>query len=210
MITAIIPVYNTPPHHLLESVYSLINQKGVEPFEIIIGDDGSTNEKTKDSIDLLLKSSLRVRLFETEFNNGTPSILNDLHTRVTTPYILIQGSDDISDPYRVAKQLAYLKAHPKTDVLGTGLFMFRDGDITRKSIGTAVHKEAPTPKDRPNNPNWLVNHGTVIYRKSAVDAVGGYNPQYKRGQDVELWGRMLANKAVFRNLTEILYAWRRK
>ena len=65
------------------------------------------------------------------------------------------------------------------------------------------HKHIPIRED------WPVNHGTVIYRNSAVMAVGGYNVTYKRGQDVELWKRMRANGSVFRNIEQVLYSYRR-
>lgn len=209
-ITAIVPVFNTAPHHLIESVYSLINQLGCGQFPILIADDGSTSKETHGAI-ILLQELFETRIEVCSFveNQGTPAILNYAHEHVKTPFILLQGSQDISHPRRVKMQLDYIKANPKTDILGTGLFAFKDADITRKKWFEFVNKVVPELKDRPDNPYHLVNHGTVIYRKSVVDAVGGYNVAFKRGQDIELWKRLVAQKAVFRNLTNILYAWRR-
>lgn len=208
-LTVLMPVYNTKPAHLIESISSIVNQRNVTPFKILIIDDGSTNAETCKAIssldrmyDLRPFSSLLRTL---ESNKGTSHALNEGHKIVDTEYVAIMGSDDISDPNRLSKQIAFLQARPDIDVLGTQLFSFKSDDIHRKPLFTSKHPMYPSSIGS----GWIVNHGTVIYKQEAVMAAGGYDETKRRGQDIDLWQRMFSAGNRFANLQESLYAWRR-
>ena len=51
------------------------------------------------------------------------------------------------------------------------------------------------------------NHPTVMYRKSSVEAVGGYS-DYRKNQDTDLWIKMLSNHVSCMNLAEPLFRFR--
>ncbi len=207
-VTILIPVYNTHPAHLLEAVYSILGQDDGINHPVILIDDGSTSELTIKALELLAKSSWhhRIKLIVKE-NGGTSSALNEGHKNTETEYAAIMGSDDICDRGRFRMQCDYLTAHPETDVIGTNLFAFYNDEISRRPQWTSAHKEKPDGIH--NQQNWLVNHGTVIYRNKAVHDAGLYNLDYKRGQDIELWSRMIKKGHIFRNITQVLYGWRR-
>lgn len=200
-LTAIIPVYNTPPYQLLEAIESIRWQSVEGDCRVILVDDGSKEE-------CLPFSNCEVIRFNE--NRGTASALNAAHQLVDTEYVAVVGSDDINHPERFHQQLSYLRRNPDTDVLGTGIYAFYDDDIFRKPIFTVTHNERPKVGDKAGNPYWLTNHGTVIYRQSAVMDVNGYDEKVGRGQDVDLWRRMYKNGAVFRNIPFVSVAWRRK
>lgn len=207
-LTILMPVYNTPTHHLLESVYSIWNQDDGGKHHIIIINDGTDDEDTLTVIRFLKTKGIEVITLDE--NKGTPSAFNIGHQFAKTEYVAIMASDDISHHARFRKQIAYLENHPETDVLGTQLFSFYNHDIKRKSLWTSSHPEIPDLESfTGSNHPFIVNHGTVIYRQSAVMAAGGYNENYRRAQDVELWGRMVKKGFVFRNIPDVLYAWRR-
>lgn len=207
-ICVIIPVFNTKPAALMEAVECILNQDcGISAIEkIILVDDGSTNIHTLSTIGLLRETYSIIDVI-TKPNGGTSSAFNEGHKHVTTEYVAVMGSDDICDRSRFRLQMDYIKAHPETDVIGTNLFSFYDDDIRRKPVFTSTHREKPV--GLANDPRWLVNHGTVIYRQSAVMEIGGYDENFPRGQDVQLWGRMSEKGYVFRNIETVLYCWRR-
>jgi glycosyltransferase involved in cell wall biosynthesis len=209
-LTVLIPIYNTPAHHLLEAVHSILNQDDKGEHQIILIDDGSTNYQTLEVIRMLCtdgytKGGITGILCD---HRGTPAALNEGHSHVQTEYVALQGSDDISHPSRFRLQLEYLKRNPKTDVLGANIFSFYDDDLERKAIFRTKATEIALPMG--GDKRWIVNHGSVIYRQSAVLAAGGYNEKFLRAQDVELWSRMITLGYKFRNLTQCLCAWRRK
>lgn len=205
-LTVLIPVFNTKPDALLESVWSILRQDDGIKHQIILIDDASTDHLTKQAIDSFTNHRFEnpIKLLTLEENGGTSVALNKGHLIAETEFIAIQGSDDVSDRSRFRLQIEYLKKNPEVDVIGTNLFSFRDQDIKRTPIFVSNHKEKPVVKDS----NWIVNHGTVIYRNEAVKNTGGYNPEFRRAQDVELWGRMLKKGYQFRNIVQPLYAWR--
>lgn len=205
-LTVLIPVFNTKPDALLESVWSILRQDDGNKHQIILIDDASTDHLTTQAMMSLVnhRQEVPIKILTLEENGGTSVALNKGHRMVETEFVAIQGSDDVSDRSRFRMQIDYLKKHPETDVLGTNLFSFKDQDIRRSSIFVSAHKEKPIPKDS----SWIVNHGTVIYRNQAFIDTGGYNPAFRRAQDVELWGRMYKKGFHFRNCVDVLYAWR--
>lgn len=205
-LSVLIPVYNTPKAFLLEAVRSVQKQNINIPYEILLVDDGSTKEDTQIALAYLDKQD-GVSIHCLGTNMGTSAALNKGHELLTTEYIAIMGSDDISDPNRFKLQMDFIAKNPTIDVVGTNLFSFYDDDIRRTPIFTSSHKAFPTLKD--SDYGWLVNHGTVIYKNKSVKDVGGYDLGYRRAQDVNLWKRMAQHGKKFANIPQVLYAWRR-
>lgn len=203
-LTILLPVHNVQPHALFEAVHCLLVQDDQLDHPIILINDGCTEIGTLSMLGYLREYSKRITVID-QAHGGTSSALNAGHRRAETEYVALMG-DDVCDRSRLRLQCDYLRQHPQTDVLGCNLYGFYDEDIMRKSIFVTQHKEVPTGYR--DERRWVVNHGTVVYRQSAVMDAGGYQKQ-GRAQDVELWGRMLDKGYVFRNLTQILYGWRR-
>lgn len=207
-VTVLIPVYNTRPEQLIESIRSMLNQTIECPIMLV--DDGSDNEATAAAIDVLaVESHPRITCVRLDQNRGTSAAMNKGHELITTEYIAVMGSDDISDRHRLELQLNYLTKHPEIDVLGTQLFSFYDDDIRRTPAWTSSHPERPSTVVGDASTMFLVNHGTAMYKNQAVKDVGGYDLGYTRGQDARLWRNMAAAGKTFANLPQVLYAWRR-
>jgi glycosyltransferase involved in cell wall biosynthesis len=207
--TVLIPVYNTIPAHLLEAFYSIYNTDYKRPYPVILVDDGSDRTETLRALEFIEKFPM-VTVLHLDKNMGTPVALNEGHKLIETEYTAIMGSDDISHAERFVVQEAYLNAHPEIDVLGAGIFYFKSQDPYRQAlIPPIIHHEKPKPGRFKGNPYWVCNHGTVIYKNQAVKAVGGYDTSFRRGQDVNLWERMLKAGFQFRNVQKVLYHHRR-
>lgn len=207
-ITVAIPVYNTPPDYLIEAVYSIIRQDYPHPFRFFLIDDASTDPGTLSMLDHL---SSMIEIIRMHDNVGLPALLNYALEVCDTEYMVRMDSDDVSHYQRIRHQVEYLIENPDVDVLGTNLYAFSHQSVKRYPLFTTSHPENPEFRAERGEKQrfWLVNHATVVYRKSAVLEVGGYDEEMLRGQDVELWERMYANGALFRNLTGCYYAWRR-
>lgn len=200
--TVLIPVYNTPANHLQECWQSIQNQT-VKPTEVIFIDDGSTDSLTIYWLDDMLKSGQAI-VKTLDKNYGVSHALNVGHGICNTEWIALHGSDDVSHKNRFERQLFELSIRPNYDVIGTQLEAFWDSDPKRKRILRTNHKTFPKAAN-----GWHVNHGTVIYRNSKVKEIGGYNIELRRGQDIDLFNRMILAGHKFYNLHDILYKWRR-
>ena len=207
--TVLIPVFNTPAEALMAATMSVSMWRqtpgAYEPYEIILIDDGSRNKPTRDMLGVLGEMP-NIHVVRMDENQGTSVALNYGHSMVRTPYVAVMGSQDESHRDRFRLQADYLLAHPEVDVLGGQIFSYLDGDLTRAPLWRSNH---PARYTSPRGDCWYVNHGTVMYRQDAVMAVRGYDKQFRRGQDVDLWRRMYAAGKVFHNLPQVLYAWRK-
>lgn len=124
---------------------------------------------------------------------GLAECRNELVARV--------DSDDICVAQRFETQVAFLAENPQVAAVGAAIGEFVDDPATISSVrklpcdGAQIKKFAKF-----RNP---LNHMTVMFRKSAVLAAGGYR-DFPGFEDYELWVRMLAGKMEIRNLPEIL------
>lgn len=205
--SVLIPVYNTKAAHLLESVDSVINQTirkvNETKYNVVLVDDGSTNKDTLFALQYL-RTLPEIKVFTHETNQGTSAALNTGHKLIESNYIAIQGADDISHKDRFLIQARYLTNRQDVDVLGSNLSSYYNDDIHRILKFTSKHVPAPTLKT-----GWQTNHGTVMYKNQAVKDVGGYDVTKRRGQDIDLWKRMLEAGKIFKNVHDNLYLWRR-
>jgi glycosyltransferase EpsE len=201
--TVLIPVFNTKKVALTEALNSILNQTLKCPNKIVIVNDGSTDLDTLEVIAKYVEGG-HVICYDLEKNYGTPTALNHGHDKITTEYIALMGSDDISHRERFEKQIRFLKQNPSCDVLGTQLSMFYDNKDKKPSGWNTSHPVKPI-----SGKGWQTNHGTVIYKNQAVKDVGGYNPEMLRAQDIDLFNRMMSAGKSFHNLKNVLYKWRR-
>lgn len=200
--TVLIPVYNTDPVIFQEALDSVLNQSHPSPHPIVIVNDGSSKTGTLRVL-IDLQRDPRFHVINHKFNQGTSAALNTGHEYIKSEYIALQGSDDVSLPDRFKKQCAYLQTRPEVDVLGAQLMIFWDNDPKRKSVFTSKHIS------QPRKTGYIVNHGTVMYKNQAVKDVGGYDVEFRRAQDINLFNRMITARKKIHNLSEVLYHWRR-
>lgn len=108
-ISVIIPVFNGEKY-IEEAIQSVINQT-YKPFEIIVIDDGST-DKTEE----IVKQFPGIRYFYQE-NSGTAISLNTGLSKVEGDFIAFLDSDDYWSKDKLENQVAYLDAHPETQIV---------------------------------------------------------------------------------------------
>ena len=195
-INVIMSVYNGKPH-LKEAIDSIFNQT-FSDFEFIIINDCSTDASLE-----IIKSydDGRIKIISNEVNIGLTKSLNKALKEASGKYIARQDADDISLPNRLELQLKYLENHPQVALLGTGIYVV---DARGKEIEKRIMQ--PNPRASLQKGNRIV-HGSVMFRKSAIDKIGGYNEALKYAQDYELWLRMAKRHGV-RNLPLPLYKLR--
>lgn len=110
---------------LAEALQSILWQSCTD-WELLVADDGSS-----DGSRAILEAvrDPRVRVFTGREQRGLAARLNELVASAQGPYFARMDADDIAFPERLARQLAYLQAHPEVDLAGCGaLVIGRDGE----------------------------------------------------------------------------------
>lgn len=190
-------VYNGQKY-LKQSIDSILNQTFTD-FEFLIINDGST-----DSTSTILNqyNDPRISIVSNQKNIGLTKSLNNGLKLAKGEYIARMDADDISQPRRLEKQLNYFDRNPETVVLGTGYSII---DSNSERIGEKFFPEKPTTSDFFIE-NQIV-HGSVMFKKSIIINLGGYNENFRYVQGYDLWLKVSKKYQIW-NIPEILYKLR--
>ena len=126
-VTVLMAVYNGE-RYLRDAVESILCQT-FRDFQFLIINDGST-DNTRDLI--LSYDDARIVLVDSEHNVGQTRSLNRGLELAAGELIARQDADDISEPDRLAKQVAFLERHPEVALLGT---WYKEIDVQGTVIG---------------------------------------------------------------------------
>lgn len=124
-------------------------------------------------------------------------------------YIARMDADDVSHPERLAKQVAYLDAHPEIGVLGTRTAFASSVQESRgmqafvQWQNALLHPHAHYVKRFVDAP---LAHPTVLFRRELVDRHGSYDTG-PLPEDHELWLRWMDAGVRFAKLPEELITW---
>jgi hypothetical protein len=171
-------------------------------FELIAINNGST-DGTREFLDQI--GDPRVRAFHQE-DMGLAAALNRGISLARGRYIARQDHDDLADPSRIAKQVAFLDAHPEHGLVGTR------AEIWFGDTPSGRFHDHPTENEILQFDLLFDNpfvHSSMMMRKSALDQVGGYttDPARQPPEDYELWSRIARHYRVA-NLGERLTVYR--
>ena len=124
---------------------------------------------------------------------GLLACKNELVARMDT--------DDIAKPDRCEKQLAVFAAHPEYSIVGGQIeeFVGEPTNIVGKRIVPCSDEDIK----RFLKTRSPFNHMTVMFKKSAIIAVGNYKAWF-RNEDYYLWLRLLSSGVLCYNLPDVL------
>jgi len=199
MISIITCVYNQSKY-ILQTILSVLDQT-YKNFEYIILDDGSIDATTE-----IIKSinDPRVKLIRNEKNLGLTKSLNIALSYATRKYIVRLDGDDIMVPNRLAVQLKFMNTNPEIALCGSRAILINE-------VGSQIRISDSVPKTDEMLKfllwdNCLI-HSSVIFRKKCIEAIGGYNENYVRTQDYNLWVDFIKKYSIA-CLPYFLIGWR--
>lgn len=201
-VTVLMTVYNNA-RYLSGAVGSILAQSWPD-FEFLILDDGS-GDGSRELLASLAAQDGRIRLHFNTQNMGLARSLNVGLGLAQGDYIARMDDDDFSLPDRLARQVAYLDAHPQVVALGTDCQQM-DSDGHLLDGGRPVYGLAASPAYA----DWLLQwqnplaHASVMLRRATLEAHGlHYDPSFSVTEDYELWTRLAQHGQIAR-LGEVL------
>ena len=177
----IMPVYNSSKTIGL-AIESMLSQT-LKPKEIIIVDDGSTDETVRIVEEFRCDKIVCLR---NEVNHGVAFSLNRAIRQTKAEIILRMDGDDYSLPDRAMRQVEIIRQNPDC-VVGGDCYMV-------KSMNKGWRVYYPISPGEASR--WLKNkrsplcHPAVGYRKKVIMSVGGYKDNAFPAEDIECWLRM--------------------
>ncbi|MDP1845264.1 MAG: glycosyltransferase family A protein [Candidatus Moranbacteria bacterium] len=177
-ISVVIPCYNYG-EYIEETVESVLAQT-FRDYEIIIVDDGSTDQYTLDILDKIGKEHPEIKIVY-QFNGHLSNARNNGIKASRGEFFLPLDADDIIEPTMLEKCYEMISSDPKLGFIYTYTHFFG----TENSIW----------KNQEYNFYDLLwaNHPTVcaLVRKKAWEEAGGYDENMKDGyEDWEFWIRL--------------------
>ena len=192
------------PAFLKQAWESSVQAQTRRPDEVVLVQDGPVAGELADTIDeLLADCPVPTRHVVLEENRGLGPALDAGLRACSHEIVARMDSDDISAPERFERQVPLVEAG--ADIVGTGLWEFgRDVDDVVGRRTPPVDADEIRRVIRFRDP---FNHPSVVYRKSAVQAAGGYT-DLPLLEDYLLFTRMVEGGAVPGNLADPLVYYR--
>lgn len=194
-LTVLMPAYNAASY-VAQAIDSVLSQTFGD-FELLIVDDGST-DATPDIIHTFRDRRI---VLVSQQNQGIAGALNTGLRMARSSLIARFDADDICYPHRLQRQYRFMRESPAyllagsmvdyADMDGRFVFTYRPPGNTDRVIRGLSYRICP------------FIHSSVIYRKEAVLALGGYNVHAHGFEDHLLWRRLIRTGKVY-NIPEVL------
>lgn len=203
--SVLLPVYHGDHAEFLARAFDAATvEQELRPDEVVIVRDGPVGAEIKAELKAIrARSVVPVTLVKLPENVGLALALEAGLKRCAHEVVARADADDISLPGRFAAQLPVIAAG--ADLVGTALVEFEDDEHVLGAL-----RVLPTEPDEIARYARFAdpfNHPTVVYRRSAVAAAGGYQDLHLM-EDYLLFARMIANGARVANLAEPLVKYR--
>lgn len=195
-VSVLMPVYNGEKY-LREAIDSVLNQT-YQDFELIIVDDGSTDNSVK-----IVKSynNPKIKLYINTTNERLGRTRNKCINYSTGVYLANLDCDDIAEPKRLELQVAFMDNNTEVGVCGGYAKIIGKDEIWKYEIDNDSIKFKMLFDSR------FINSSTII-RKSVLNKNKiRYNEAFDQSQDYGLWVD-ISKYCTFANIPEVLVNYR--
>lgn len=191
-VSVVIASFNHRPYvrQCLDSVFD----QDWQDFEIVLTDDGSS-DGTAGLVRERPDPRLSVHAFER--NHGACIAFNHGLRQARGEFVAILNSDDWFLPGKLAKQVAYLDAHPEIGaVFGYPVLVdeqgrtFADEDHKDFSVFHAANRGRHAWLRHFFDQGNCLCHPTVLIRRACYERVGLYDARLAQVPDLDLWVRL--------------------
>ena len=181
-VTVLMPVYNGQAD--VERTLASFRERA--PVRVLLVDDGSTPPVVAPAV-----PNVTVEILRMPQNGGIERALQagiDALASRGCKYAARIDAGDLAAPERLAKQRAYLEAHP--NVAGVGMWT---QVVTREGQPLFTLRPATEPRDirRLRFFRSQLVHPAMMLRVDAVRAVGNYRVAYRAAEDLDLFLRLM-------------------
>lgn len=200
-VDVVIPAYNAA--QTIESAIASIQVQTERNIRIIVVNDGSV-DATKQIVERMAAADDRIVLLE-QANGGIVDALNLGLAAATASLIARHDADDLANPDRFAKQLAYLSANSECAAVSGAI---RHIDEAGRPLGMVYNFPSPDLANVERYPQLepYLSHPFLMMRRAAVEQAGGYRHAF-HAEDTDLYWRLQEAGRLF-NMPDYLGDYR--
>jgi glycosyltransferase involved in cell wall biosynthesis len=188
LVSIIIPAYNAEPY-LRRAIDSVLGQT-YAPIEVVVVDDGSTDGTAaicRDYGDRIIYIHQENQGVSVARNRGIQESKGEL--------IGFLDADDWYLPNKLSDLVSLLKRHPQAGAATAAHIVKLPNEERRNPPQGCVFSEGTASGiidlyEQRSQGRLIINSDTVLLRKSTLNSVGGFRPDLRFGEDVELWARI--------------------
>jgi GT2 family glycosyltransferase len=186
LLTVAMPVFNNE-RFLAAAIESVLGQS-YRDFEFLVCDDGSS-DGSLDIARRYAQADNRIRVLAHP-NVGICNTMNDAIANGRGEWIACMHGDDVMLPQRLERQIAFVQKNPDVDLTSCLVHWIDDRDrVVGYSRCHLTSREA-VKRVMADDGVLAFPHPGAMFRKLAVQAVGGYRTQAFPTEDVDLWNRI--------------------
>jgi len=168
LVSVIIPVYNGE-QYLAEAIKSVFTQS-YSNWELLVVDDGSTDKSAE--IVEALTGACCIR----QENKGVSAARNIGIKKAKGKLLAFLDSDDVWLPEKLSVQTKFMMEHSEIGFSITHQKIISDNKLDLPDWFDQLKLTRPHPGFVPS---------TLMVRKDVMSKVGGFDPNYSRGEDTE-------------------------
>ena len=192
------------PEYLKEALDSIFSQT-VRSDDVVLVEDGRLTKELEDLVCHYEKLHPELHIVRFEHNRGLGMALNEGLKNCQHDIIARADSDDINHPDRFERELKVFVEHPEYDLVSSWIDEFIDSPQNIHSQRRLP--EMPKEIYQYGKHRCPVNHPVAMYRRNAVERVGGYQTDLFP-EDYYLWMKMLKAGSKFYNIQDSLLSFR--
>jgi glycosyltransferase involved in cell wall biosynthesis len=196
MLTVVMPVFNALPY--LHEAIASITAQSYGRFRLAIYDDHSTDGSFEAALEWAERDP-RVSVTRGAQRLGPSGSSNAAAALADTEFVARMDADDVMVPERLEAQLAVLTRFPDAVMIGSTFDMIDGkGRRIRKARWTGIGGGYPP-----------IAHPSILYRRTALEAIGGYRANTDYFEDRDLYRRMAEHGQIVvinRPLIKVRYA----
>ena len=198
-VSIVLPTFNRG--NILRSAVESVLALDEELFELIIVDDGSTDNTRDELRDL--PSDPRITILALELNAGANVARNAGISAARAPYVAFLDSDDTFLPGRLRQPLRILRRHRHVGMVLSAFTTEKAAKTTVFSMPQRVYAGPDMLRLVARRVIQPTTSGLTV-RRDILHAVGGFDPTLNRMQDSDLVMR-IAQKTMAATIAEPLW-----
>jgi glycosyltransferase involved in cell wall biosynthesis/SAM-dependent methyltransferase len=200
LISIIMPTFNTPGPYLRAAIDS-VQAQIYSNWELCIADDASTAPQVRSILQAYAAQDTRIKVTFRSENGHISQCSNTALELATGEFVALLDHDDLLPPEALYEVVLLLNKHREADMV------YSDED----KIDDDGKRSNPYFK-----PDWcpdtflsrMYTCHFGVYRRSIVEAIGGFRVGYEGSQDYDLVLRFTEKTDRIFHIPKILYHWR--
>lgn len=170
LISVVMSTYREPEKYIRPAVESILSQT-LADFEFLIVLDAPDNTAMQELLAEYAARDSRIRLLKNEKNIGLVGSLNRALGEATGEFVARMDADDIAEPDRLEKELAYLRENDLDFVAAVTRRIDEDGNPI---AGSAAPQYSPAAVMASLRVSPCLPHPTWLLKREVYEALGGY------------------------------------